>query len=240
MPASAMPQSVLIDSSDRLLRTSDLLSYDAPYTMMTWLYVVTAPGLNVYDTIFSINVNSTSVNYDIFDIKGIGSSQFNLLIGTDSGDVYAETSGPTALASATWYHVCIVRAAANSRIAYLDGAQEVNHTSSVSGRPTVTRNEVGGLSTSNLDVIIGRFAGIKLWRRALSRAEVQAERLWLYPVNWRDLYLCTPLRGGHNDLQDVSGAGRNWTAVGTLTTADGPPAVGLYPPAMLARLARGR
>jgi hypothetical protein len=240
MPASAMPQAVLIDSNDRLLRTSDLLSYDAPYTMMTWLYVVTAPGLNVYDTIFSINVNNSSQNYDIFDLKGTGSSQFVLLIAMDSVSNYTETAGATALAAATWYHVCIVRAATNSRIAYLNGAQEVNHTGSLSGRPAPTRNEVGGMTSSNVDVINGRFAGIKIWRRALSRAEVQAEMNWLYPVSWRDLYLCTPLRGGHNDLRDVSGAGRHWTAVGTLTTADGPPRVGLYPPAMLARLARGR
>jgi hypothetical protein len=197
------------------------------------------PASNVYDTIFSINTNSTSTNYDILDIKG--ASPTRMLIGTVAGSgTYTETLGTTALSTNTWYHVAIVRSANNSRIAYLNGNVEVNHVSDISGRPAPSRNEIGGLTTSNADVINARFSGVKMWSEALTREEILAEMNWLYPVRWSRLYLCAPLRSGHNDVFDVSGNGRHLSIFGTLTTAAGPARVGLYPPSMAFRLGRGR
>jgi hypothetical protein len=238
MPAAAMPQSIFIDGSDRLLRTSDLLHYDRNYTFMCWVYITTLPAANVYDSIFSINTNSTSINYDEFEIKG--ASPTKLVIGTDNNGVYTETAGTTSLSANTWYHVAIVRSANNSRIIYLNGSVEVNHTSNISGRPAPSRNEIGGFSTSNVDVINARFSGVKMWSEALTREEILAEMNWLYPVRWRGLYLCAPLLSGHNDVFDVSGNGRHLSVSGTLTTADGPVHVGRYPPSMAFRLDRGR
>jgi len=238
MPAAAMPQSIIIDGSDRLLLTSDLLHYDSNYTFMSWIYIISLPAANVYDSIFSINTNSTSTNYDEFEIKG--ASPTRMVIGTDSGGAYTETIGTTALSANTWYHVAIVRSANNSRIAYLNGNVEVNHVSNISGRPNPSRNEIGGFTTSNIDVINARFSGVKMWSGALTREEILAEMNWLYPARWSGLYLCAPLRSGHNDVFDVSGNGRRLSVSGTLTTADGPARVGLYPPSMAFRLDRGR
>jgi hypothetical protein len=205
---------------------------------MCWLYITSLPSSNTYDTIFSINTNSTSANYDSLDIKG--ASPTRIVIATDSGGTRTETFGTTSLSANTWYHAAIVRSASNSRIAYLNGVVEASHVSDISGRPDPSRNEIGGFTTSNVDVIVSRFSGIKMWGEALTREEILAEMNWLYPVRWRGLYLCAPLLSGHNDVFDVSGNGRHLSVYGTLTTAAGPARVGRYPPSMAFRLDRGR
>lgn len=209
-------------AADRLLRTTDLLSYDANYSLSCWFLFPANPAAGSYNTIFCINANNGTGPLDWYGIARSGSSNFLTIYLQDNGGAFSEYTGATNLVAGTWYHLGVIRSASNARAVYLNGVLQVSGTVSLSGRTAPTRMEFGAFTSGNTDPFNGRVAAVKLWAAALTAAEIDAERFTVRPVRWDNLHLFTPLFGS-TTLEDWSGAGRAWTAAGTLTTEDGPP-----------------
>lgn len=203
-------------ASDRLLRTTDLLDYNSPYTLMFWVYLaadqdaITVPAAMFRDT---GNVDDIRTLADGVTI-GVRSRALGVG-GTISG---------SALALNTWYHLAMVRESATSLKLYVDGVLDATATQSISGRNTILRMELGAESSADIGPMNGRVAGIKAWSVGLTQPQVANERFTLIPRRLANPYAWWPCFPGITDrLRDYSGNGRNWTEGGTLTDEAGPP-----------------
>jgi len=205
-------------AADRLLRTTDLLNYNQPYTVMAWVRFNATP--TTWTGILSLNVDSASTNYDYI---GCG----------NTGEWYIEQAGGTAGSAsgsnpvgATWYHIAIVRNSAGSGVwaLYVNGVLNASVTVNPTGRAAVTRNEFGAFTSVNIDSFNGRVYAIKAWSAALSVNEILNEMNFIRPSRFENLYGFWPTFPGATErLADYGGNVRNWTAGGTLTDEDPPP-----------------
>lgn len=203
-------------AADRLLRTADLLNYNAAYTWMFWLYMV-------------VDQNAITVPAALFrdtgNVDDVRTSADGTTIGirARAGGVGGQVAG-SALSTGTWYHVAMVRESATSLKLYLNGVLDAEATQDVSARNPITRMELGAESASDSNPFNGRVAYIKTWDTNLSLAEIAVERWTIAPrrlANLRGFWPTFP--GATERLRDYSGNGRNWTESGTLTDEDPPP-----------------
>ena len=205
-------------ASDRLLRTSDLPSYNSAYTFDAWVYLVGTTG-NA-QTILGIDTNVDGANEDSLYIA-TGGGALSLFVATASATT--DINGSANVTVGAWHHVAVVRESATSLKAYLDGTLVATNTRNVGGRSTApTRMEIGGSYTANSYRFNGRVANVRIWTVALTATQVAEQSALYTPSITTGLHLWTPLPG-HTDLADDSGNGRNWTAGGTLTTEGDPP-----------------
>lgn len=204
-------------AADRLLRTSDLINYNAVYTVMGWIYLVS--DLNAAGRFWSLNTNSTTND---FDFVGVNTDGTTLIARTAVGAATTTGSGSN-LSIATWYHVALVRSATNMLDVYLNGTLDSNHTRSTSGRTAVTRMEAGAWTTGNANRSDARMAAMKAYSTNLTAAEIAAEMLSYAPIRTSNLYEWWPLLPGANRPNGFSANVRHWTEGGTLTDEDGPP-----------------
>jgi Concanavalin A-like lectin/glucanases superfamily len=205
-------------AADRLLRTSGLIDYNAAYTVMGWVYLVS--DLNAYGAIFSLNTGDVAQDLDYIGVNADGVS---LISYVDIAATPTEVDSGYNFTVATWAHLAIVRASATSLQVYINGvAQGSANTQNVAGRTAATRMEFGAVGTGNIDRANARVQHVKIWSTNLSAAEILQEYQVARPVRTDSLHLWTPLWGAA-DIADYSGNARDWTAGGTLTTEDGPP-----------------
>lgn len=212
---------ILFDAStDVILRTANIpVMNGGPYTVGFWFYLVTAPtGGDPYQSLFCINSSS---DYDQVGLQLSGANT-RLYVAVDNGS-YFETLGSTNISTNTWYYVELVRSSTTSLIAYLNGVSEATQTNAASTQ-TSNRMDFGVHPQFSSDDFKGRIAAIKIWDGALS-AEERANERWTYqPARYSNLNLWSPCFAGSGErTRDYSGNGRDWTAGGTLTDADGPP-----------------
>ncbi len=224
-----MPLAIRINASaDRILRTTEIPNYNAPYTIFQWVYPVALPSNNTSDTIFSFNANSTTANYDTLAIRGLTSTQV-LRVDVDDGASNTTQDGSTDLSINTWYIVALVRRSATDLRVYLSVAggqfaqEGSTNTRDVSGRSTAaTRMEWGARTSSNTDPMDGRLSNLIVWERALEVDELNLHRRFYAPQISDRIHAHWPLWGS-TDLWDYSGNARVWTVGGALTQEDGPP-----------------
>lgn len=214
--------SVRTDSAtERLRRTSNVPSYDSNYTYLRWIYLVALPSGG--GCILSIDDSNDDVDEFYVDSSGV------LAIITLSGGSVTQSYGTTTLSTGTWYCVAIVRSANNSRSVYLGSltspmAQELTHTTSLSGR--TAPNEMSAGSVLDSDLLNGRHGRGRLWTAALTLAELQTEQYSPEAVRLTNLYADWHTYPGTTErLADWSGNGNHWSAVGTLTDEDDPPLI---------------
>lgn len=207
-------------AGERLERTTDLLDYNAAYTVMLWARPV---GW------------SSGTWAGIISVAYIGYSDFDGLAIDDAFDEWmpfaakasswdVDQSSPVGAAVNTWVHLALVRESATVLKAYADGALIATvTTASVSGRNPATFLRIG--DTPGADgVFNGRVAYVKAWSAGLTIDEVAAEMRTIAPRRMTNLYGWWPTWGGATErARDYSGNARAWTETGTLTDEDPPP-----------------
>lgn len=214
-------------STDRLLRTSNIPSYDANYSVLFWFYFPSRPSSGTYATIFAIDDNNDDA--DFITIYGSSASDTRLNLGGIDTNTFFEQTGTTNLSPNTWYCCGLRRTATNSRIAYIGTltsplAQEINFTGNLTARTTASRMEFGAIFSSNLDPYDGRVDKIKIWSVARTVSELTQEQYSILPVFTDNLVIWSPTFPGSGERKlDYSGNGYNWTEGGTLTDEDPAP-----------------
>lgn len=209
------------------------LNYNAPYTIMGWIYVKTCyPD----QTVFSLNDNTTSLvnttdtkNRDVFMLATAGTA-------TAPGAAmnvraYSTTAGVSTLLSTTttlpikqniWHHVALVRPSTLSLEAYVDGVRVIGNGNSIGSRTTTIKRFDIGRDPLTGNGIIGRVAHIKVWTRVLTQAEIAQEMGYAAPVNAVSLFAWYPTRlnAGVSRGNDFSGNGKtlSLSTVGTTPT----------------------
>lgn len=205
-------------AADRLLRTSDLLDFNSPYTIMAWVYRIS--DLNAYTTIFDLSRGTDNANEDFIGCTADGTS---LVAYIASGGAYQETAGGTTLPEKTWSHVAVVRESTTSLRIYLNGSLVATNTQNVASRGAIQRLECGAALDTNISRFDGRLSRIKAWSTNLTQDQVLSEMNRVLPLNFSNLYGFWPTFLGTDRTKDYSGLGRDWTAGGSLTDEDDAP-----------------
>lgn len=206
-------------SADNLDRGT-VLNYNSAYTAMMWTYLVSGAGGTWCVPLFFSD--GGWANNDGFGVDD--NSPYEFVPFVTVSDVFsADGSGAVSPSNGTWYHTALVRESTTSLKMYVDGALQGTVTANVSGRASAANMRLGNsaLSDSPMD---GRVCATKIWTRALTLAEVNAEMRTIRPLDTTSLWGWYPnFPGSGERARDYSGNGRNWTEGGTLTDEDPPP-----------------
>lgn len=148
------------------------------------------------------------------------------------GTLYVEVSGAYTAAGAfssdVWHFVALSSNGSGA------GAAKIRR-ADVGATSLATTTRAGASFVPQLMVLCGvgdpnyygnfAVAGVKVWDRELSDSELLSEVHRLTPASTTNLNLWTPMvhNSVANAVRDLSGNGRDWTAVGTLSVEDGPP-----------------
>lgn len=203
-------------AADRLVRTSDLLDYNAVYSWMAWIYLVS--DLNAAGRLWSLNTDTTTNDFDFVGVNTDGTT----LIARTAVGASTTTGTGTNLSIQTWYHVALVRSATNTLDVYLNGVLDSTHTRSTTGRTAVTRMEAGAWTSSNASRTDLRVCAMKAYTTNLTAAEITAEMNTFRPQRFANLYAWWPILNGDRTT-DYNGNVRPWTEGGTLTDEAPPP-----------------
>jgi hypothetical protein len=206
-------------STDRLVRTADLINYNLPYSIGGWFRMAASTGAYAY--LFVLNNGTTDDSNE--DMTYFESDGATLALFASVGGAYTFGTDATLVAGVP-YHLMMVRQDPSTLILYKNALPVIQVTRSISGRTASTRQEIGGLSTSFAPVN-GSIAVIKAYQAALTQPEILAEARQTYPARRQNIYGWWPTPGGANRVKDYSGFGRDWTPAGTLTDEVHPPVV---------------
>lgn len=201
-------------ATGRFSRTANLLDHELAYTYMLWVRFDTSIVQQ-----WILNINDDTV--PTYDLIGANNSSQLWLRCYKGGDLDAVGS---TLTSATWYHMALVRESVTSLKAYLNGVVDATSTGDVTGRTSPNRLDYSGYASGGSSPFNGRGTAFKAWGAALTADEIVNEMYSFMPRRWANLHQWSPMLA-HSDVTDISGNGFNWTADGSPTTEDGPPAV---------------
>lgn len=206
--------------ADRLLRTANVIDYNAVYTVCCWVNLTTNSASD--QAIFFLGANDGFQNYDEWGCTG-ASPTFQCTI--DSSAIATSQVTGSVMTAGTWYHFAAVRTSVTQVLVYIDGVVDItNNHGSVAGRTAATRQEFGGAESTNGDTFNGRVFAMKAWSTNLSVAEINQERFTILPCRWESLVgWWSGFPGSGERARDYSGLARNFTESGTLTDEDPPP-----------------
>jgi len=211
-----MAYAFTLDASKYLERTSDLPDYNGNYTIACWIKF---NQLTTFDSMFVLT-DGTANNRDMLLLNNTTGN--NLTSRVTVAAALTTQAGSTTLSTATWYHVAMVRDAAASLKAYLNGNLEGTNTRSVSGRAAISNMRIA-LEQGGGNAIDASFAHLKMWTRALTAQELLSESKNILVNNLTSVYGWWPTLINAQRNKDYSGKGRNWTEVGTIGDVANPP-----------------
>jgi hypothetical protein len=199
-------------SGDYLFRTTGLLDYNSPYTMMQWWHQLTDD--NATATFMQISTSSGS-DKDQFIIGSSGTVLGLQIVGTGAGANVGSTFAPPVT-----MHLTMVRESATSLKGYLNGVLDMTNTGDTTGRGAAGFQR---LSTTSTAWPNARVWAPMEWSVALTQDEIRRQMHSLIPrVRLDKLHAWHPgLPFTVSRTKDYSGNGRNWTENGTLTTERG-------------------
>jgi hypothetical protein len=215
-----------LTAANRIVRTTNVPSYDANYAALFWIQFAAKPAASAYATLFTTSVNNAGGPIDALVLFGTSGTVTNLRwYSNDEGGTYTDATGATNLAINTPYCVAIRRSANNSRIVYLGTlttilTQEVNYTTTQSGRTVPSRMDFGAFGSGNGDPYTGSLFSPIIWAQDVPLVTLinqqQHKRPIEFPVNGAYPHLSAGI------LDDHCG-GNAWTAVGTPVAVADPP-----------------
>jgi hypothetical protein len=199
-------------TGEHLRRTTSLPSWSA-FTICGWFYKTGTGGS--FAALASLVPNASDYSW-----LGFATGTSNLQVWHTSGGFSATIIAP---ADNTWFFAALVHDGATTLRGYgrlgTVSTLSTQSTTMTSQTPTsLTVGEDGGVA----DWFDGRIAAVKAWDAVLTSDELVAESHYITPMRYANLHLATPLFTT-GDINDYSGAGRNWTSDLTPVTEDGPP-----------------
>lgn len=207
-------------TTDELYRTTGVLNYDANYAVRFWVrFPSLVTGSGSYRDVWEIS--SGANDYEYLAVLGNGTNA-NFDLGGSVGGSFTNITGATNLATGVWYDICIIRSANNSRILYLNGAQECNYTTTLSGRPAVDRLGFGSFRGTGSTAAAMWVAGYKEYNTNVALAVLRGERTQLLPRSYANLVACYPMRPGQR-TRDFYRNQYTLSEGGTLADQPGPP-----------------
>jgi len=199
--------------SSEFRKTTGLLDYNLPYTVLMWVYYLSTPGSD--QTAHSLNDGSLS-SFDLFGRVTGGTTR--LTVRTNGGG--ATTTTGSALALNTWYSTAMRRNNTTSLDFLLNGSVDQTNTANIAGRTAVAEQNVGEQvgGFADLDAYVG---AMKEFNVALTDAEIAAEtNTFLAKIADSRLHELTPVLPGSR-TSSLRGSG--WTEIGTVVDAPNPP-----------------
>jgi hypothetical protein len=188
--------------------SSQAEQWDAPgVTIMSWIYVVNAKA-----------GSGTATDTGLLAIRGASIlylREMKMSLYTGNSQVWTSN---TVISVGTWHHFALVRDTGNVWRTYLDGVANAYGANLV--LPTDNPHPFFG-NDGYGDWLDGRVYAGKIWTATLSQAEIQAETNSVAPVRTANIWSVVPMYV-HTDLTDQSGLGNTPTAMGSLSTEDGP------------------
>lgn len=202
-------------SADAMVRTATVPTF-GDWSFLVWYQGASATADH---GVFYLSDDAVPTNYmgcylnttgspDVFDIEF-------------TGGAVAGTTG-ISTGTSTWYRLALTfNNTSNAYTLYLNGASEAT-SSAFTGSVTIGRLTIGNVPQGGA-FTNGRLANPKLFTSVLTLAECEHELSQYLPRTFSNLWGWWPSPAGASDLVDYSGNGRDLTASGTLTAADGPP-----------------
>lgn len=195
-------------AGDYIIRTANLPASDV-FTVSFWFRIVT--DVNAIGYIWLLT-NSGGTSTVSARLKADGTT---LEIATSYG---GNSPGGTSLSVGVWYHLAFVRNG-SAHTLYLNGVSD--QTLSAAGTFTAANML---MASNSVNYVNGRMAAIKIWDAALTQDEVRREMYTIRPMRRANINLWAPgFPGTTERVNDYSGNGRDWTAVGALADEAGPP-----------------
>jgi hypothetical protein len=162
-------QGLLLDEdfNQYVNQTTNLLDYNAPYTISAWFKADSFPSVG---TLFNFGDVDISRSFDILQFDGSGV----LYVAAENNTTGGVGIGST-LSSGTWYHVVMVRTDASTLKTYLNGNQDAQEIQDITGRAavdniTVGRTDINAFTGEELD---GFIDDVRVYNRALNADEVK-------------------------------------------------------------------
>lgn len=204
-------------------RTAGLLNYNAAYTCMFWVWV---SSLANYAHFWgAVNGAEGANDYINSDFVGHDSASTAVRMAAYSATVGTPTLA-RALPIGDWTHVTLRRSSATLLEVFLNAEPTavLSDVTDVTLRLSVGTEVLGRLNGAY--GLRGRLANLKQWSRALSTAEIFAERASLDPVSTSSINEIWDFIPGANKLVGRLN-GYTWTLNGTVNSHAGPPLLSL-------------
>jgi len=201
----------LATNADYLQRTTALLPTAGSRTWMAWVRQVVVPvGPANYNTPMA-SLNNTPATYTQFGGVFLNTDGNDLALSVPAGT--DDDFGPPQTAN-TWSHFAWTTSGTTQTL-FVNGTSVATFALDLSGLTTVT-DVLGGdsLSGGNIDL-----AYCRQWTAALTQAQIRIEMASTVAVLTTGLYMDCPLV---SDLLDDSGAGHDWTQIGSGSFVAGP------------------
>jgi len=205
-----------LDGTEGLQRTSNNPAI-ANFTMMSWHYLNQLPSAAGRSFGLMMHGETSTSNFD-WIILGANdpANAFECYVGGSS-------STGSSLSTGRWFHIAVTVAGtgANQVKAYFNGALDMtkNGDSTISSQVLRVGNATGSEGT------VGRYAAVKVWTGVLTQAEIQDEMRYYVPQKLAGLNSFAPGTEytGTTAGRDRSGNGYDFTVLGGVNLADGPP-----------------
>lgn len=195
-----------VSSGNYLSRTTNLISYNAAYTVMAWIY----PNSLSAGCVFTLKESTA------YDFWGFLSGTYYLEVADISG---AESAFPSVVGVSQWIHFAAVRSSASAVQCYQNGVSITSPANrNIAGRSANNEMLLGRFNTAFPNTFNGAYSDYFAYDRALTQAEIQQQMYMRIPQNTSNLVDWCPFL---DNSINVSGGASAWTVTGSPTYTQG-------------------
>lgn len=186
------------------------------WTMCCWIRPATIPAPGGFDMYLSAGATAAASS----TMLGFcGAATVGLCLADDVGSG-GKVDFPITAKAGEWWFVAMSHDGVNIRgWSRRFDWRSLQRATKAKGAMTVTAFRFGDTTFDGTDFADGRAAGLRIWSRLLSTAELLKESFSLLPASRARLYACAQ----ENSRVDLSGFGRTFAQTGTVNKEPGPP-----------------